>query len=490
MVNNKVINSLKTLNAEEFKRFGLFLESPFFNTNPSIVKLYNILRNYYPAFESRNLRKEKVFKILYPGSSYKDGTIRNLLSDLAFLLQRFLMQSDFEMDSNEKYIRLLRQLDERRINGWFTGIIKKFETSVRKVSNIGYSYFDLVRQLEERKINYALMRGQQKSICSNVLKRSEYFIYNYVIHLLNQIHDLKINEDSYNAKYKFNLAKELADKIDFKRVLEVIEATEPDLAEIFKLFLYEGLAFLKIDDDKYYYEFKKMFFDKLDILNTNTVDSLFTSIENICIEKIYNGNMKFVEEQFNVFNERLMKKAYKDETNDFNIYLLRNIVLTAISNDKIDWLENFIKNYSIEIAPEFREDMENFVSALISFEKDAYSDSLNYISRTEDKAEIFKYTFYSLKLKIFYEINDFDSAEYLLDSFNHFVNQNKIVSVRFKNSNKEFIKAYQMLLKIKLQESSIDEILQLKEFIISQKYFKEKTWFLRKIKETTYQKRS
>ncbi len=488
MLNNKVIDSLKTLDAEEFKRFGLFLESPFFNTNPSIVKLYNILRKYYPAFESRYLRKENVFKTLYPGSYYKDGTIRNLLSDLAFLLQRFLMQSDFEKDSNEKYIRLLRQLDERRIDGWFPGILKKLEISIKKGSNIGYSYFDLVRQLEERKINYALMRGQQKAICSNILKRSEYFIYNYVIHLLNQIHDLKINEDAYNAKYEFNLAKELADKIDFKRVLEVIEATEPDLAEIFKLFLYEGLAFLKIDDDKYYYVFKKMFFDKLDILNTNTVDSLFTSIENICIEKIYNGNMKFVEEQFNIFNERLMRNAYKDETNNFNIYLLRNIVLTAISNDKIDWLENFIKNYSIEIAAEFREDMENFVSALISFERGAYSDSLNYISRTVDKAEIFKYTFYSLKLKIFFEINDFDSAEYLLDSYNHFVSQNKIVSVRFKNSNRNFLKAYQILLKNKFRKADVYEIRQLKQFIANQKYFKEKTWFLRKIVEISQQK--
>jgi hypothetical protein len=483
MGKSKLIDSLKTLDEKEFRRFGMFVSSPFFNTNHTLVKLYDILKMNYPEFKNENIGKEEIFSELYPGIQYKDGTIRNLFSDLTELLHKFFIENELELNINEKNLMLLRQLDKRKLDSSFKNSLNEFESSLNSKSKIGYSFFYFNREFEELKVNFLLERGRQKSICNNILKRSEYSVYNFIIYLLNDIHDLKINEDAYNAKYKFNLAREIADKIDYARVLEIIGKSTPELAGIFKLFLYEGLAFIKIEKDEYYYEFKKMFFENYEKLSRNTINTFFISLENICIEKIFKGNEIFIKEELEVFKEILRRKAYKeDPQKKFSIYLFRNIILTALSNNEINWMEDFLKEYSAELPEEFREDMENFTHGLIYFEMGYYHQALNIISRINDKADIFKLTLYTLKLKIFYEIGELDSAEYLLDSYHHFITQNKTVSDRFKKTNKNFLKAYQILLNAKAQIYGNDKPALLKKLINKEKYFKEKAWLLKKIK--------
>ncbi|KXK49032.1 MAG: hypothetical protein UZ05_CHB002001963 [Chlorobi bacterium OLB5] len=44
MINSKAIELLKTFNEEEFKQFGLFTASPYFNREAVQVKFYEILK--------------------------------------------------------------------------------------------------------------------------------------------------------------------------------------------------------------------------------------------------------------------------------------------------------------------------------------------------------------------------------------------------------------------------------------------------------------
>jgi hypothetical protein len=249
------------------------------------------------------------------------------------------------------------------------------------------------------------------------------------------------------------------------------------------LFLYEGLAFLKIDVDRYYYEFKKMFFDKYDLLNKSTIITFFTSLENICLEKIFNGRSGFLAEQLSVFKEGIKRNIYHDDTSNFNIYLFRNIVLSAISNNDISWLEDLLRDHAGSISIEFREDMINFAYGLIYFERKKFSEALEIISRIGDKAEIFKFTLYTLKLKIYYETGELSSAEYLLDTYHHFLNQNRFVSERFKRSNKEFLRAYQTLIRLTTGEINMSGLSELKKTVNENNYVKEKSWLKEKAKE-------
>jgi hypothetical protein len=399
------------------------------------------------------------------------------------MLHRYFAEADFETDEYDKRVRLLRELDNRKSDAYFNNIIKEYEELLTEKSGIGYTFFNNVKLLEDIKIDFGLKRGNQRAITGNILRRSEFAAFDFIINILNDIHNLKINKEAYNASYSYNLAEEIMEKLDFEKILRYIEKSLPEYSDILKIFLYEGLAFLKHNNDEYYFEFKDLFLRNFNNLSFTAKDNMFISLENICLEKAFSGSRKFIYEELEIYKERILRNAYRDETNDFNIYLFRNITLNAIACNEIQWLEDFIKKYAGELSAEFRNDMVNFATGHIFFEKSLFGEALKSISKINDPADIFKISLYALKLKIYYETNDINSGEYLLDSYNHYISLNKMVSERFRKSNKKFIKVYSSLLKIKCGEGGKSELKSLNDYIYKEKYFKEQTWLMEKIND-------
>ncbi len=483
MFNRKIIELLQSLTPAEFKKLYLFLTSPYFNTNSSIIKLYEILKKHYPAFTNKKLEKKFVFSKLYPGNKYQDGTMRNLFSDFRILLLKYLSLLNIEKDQSELKHRLMLEADFRKLDKLFTDTLKLYKKELFDSNNLGYNIFEKIKQLYDLKINFSLKRGDQKSVTNDILLRSEFTVFAFIINMFNDVQNLKINKDAYNATYRHNLAEDVIRNIDPEKILEVSGTSLAEYSELFKLFVYEGLAFVKIEEDSYYFEFKNLFQKFYDKLSMDSRDNLFITLENICIEKVFNGNSYFIKEGLEVYKERLNKGIYKDETNEFNVYLFRNIILSTVSCKDTEWLKEFVNKYSRELPIEFKSEMEEFANCLILFEEGRYGQSIKSASRIIDKAEIFKYSLYSLKLKIYYETGDFDTLEYSIDAFNHFITLNKHVSERFRNSNKNFIKAVNTLLKIKTGRLNPHYIISLKKFILKNKYFKEKKWLLNKISD-------
>ncbi len=82
MRSSKLLNLLKTFSLKEIKSFGIFLASPFYNTNNDLIQFYDYIKQYHPVFSDSKLSKELIFLHLYPGSPYHDKKIRYLMSDL------------------------------------------------------------------------------------------------------------------------------------------------------------------------------------------------------------------------------------------------------------------------------------------------------------------------------------------------------------------------------------------------------------------------
>lgn len=62
MRNTALINTLRTFSKQEIKEFGLFIQSPFNNTNQSVIKMYRQIKILYPDFDEKYLDKILLFK--------------------------------------------------------------------------------------------------------------------------------------------------------------------------------------------------------------------------------------------------------------------------------------------------------------------------------------------------------------------------------------------------------------------------------------------
>lgn len=90
MQKSNLIKILLKLNSSEFKSFGKFVNSPYFNTNKKLSEFYEELKKYYPAFDDLNLTKENIFRKLYGQDKVVMGTMYFLISEMEALLEKFL----------------------------------------------------------------------------------------------------------------------------------------------------------------------------------------------------------------------------------------------------------------------------------------------------------------------------------------------------------------------------------------------------------------
>ena len=101
MIKSKAIELLKAFNKAELKDFEKFLNSPFHNVYETVIKLFKIVKKFYPDFESEKLNYRFLFNSLYKNKKYSEALLRNVMSDLLkagedFLAHRALKHSAFE----------------------------------------------------------------------------------------------------------------------------------------------------------------------------------------------------------------------------------------------------------------------------------------------------------------------------------------------------------------------------------------------------------
>ena len=119
MISSKAIELLKSFSEAEFKEFGLFAASPYFNRENVQVKFYEILKKHYPDFSSRTFTKEQIYKKLYPGKTFSDGVMRNILSKTLELAENFISIQHFQKDEFTYSYTLMRELSKRKAEKLF-----------------------------------------------------------------------------------------------------------------------------------------------------------------------------------------------------------------------------------------------------------------------------------------------------------------------------------------------------------------------------------
>ena len=75
----KLTRVLKTLNQKEFRKFGEFVQSPYFNKNKHVIALFEAISAYYPEFENRNFTAEKIYLKTFKGVKFDNAKFKNYI---------------------------------------------------------------------------------------------------------------------------------------------------------------------------------------------------------------------------------------------------------------------------------------------------------------------------------------------------------------------------------------------------------------------------
>lgn len=478
MLNSKLISLIRTFSKEEFKSFGDFVQSPFFNREKILTELYDLLKKHFPDFLGKEFEKEMIFKNLFPGKKFNDSVMRNTFSKMLTLAEQFLSVKSFMDDDFQSRLFLLRELKSKRQDKLF---VKHHSETAGKVDESSFKdsdYFFNKFLLEELSEEFKKSADSFIPLMNDSKYRSfDHLTDSHIINILKaNTSIINSNKNFFGEKYNFIFQEEMENYLN--------KHPEKLYENVYMNYYFNCFKLFETDDETYFYNLLGIFALKFRELRLIDKKNILTILTNYCYNKINNGELKFIKEQFRLYKLTIEEKIYKGDKTFFPHILFMNIVVCGLEAGEFKWIEGFIKNHNEELKNEHKENIFNFSYALFHYWKKNFDESIKFASEVKTADLSYKHQIKSLYLKIYFDLNEDRPFYSHVDSYKHFVNNDKLLPGENKNYILNYIQLTKKLFDLKNNVNSTETDTQLlKKKILSHKALINKTWLLKKIAE-------
>ncbi|MCI0450102.1 MAG: hypothetical protein L0Y79_10040 [Chlorobi bacterium] len=476
MKNSSLVNILRKFTPKEMKEFREFINSPFFNKNKNVIKLYDIIKKAYPKLEDDKLNKEKVFAKLFPGQKYKDSTMRLLMFYLYEAAEKYIVFQKMLSDNFSVKEKLLTSLRERDLLKESQRVAREIEAEFKKTSLKDEAYFmnrflydfeylNLLDIIHIGKYEKYLTKNHTESALRNLT-------YYYLARAL-KFYTIIINTQKLlNVEFDFKF---------FEKIINSINIDDFSDSPVIMLYYSTVMALQKPNEEKYYYEMKEYVQKYEKELDLDNLLDIYVNLENYCIRKSRVGKKEFDKELFEIYRLELDKKLYLHH-NQMTHHFYKSVVITSLDLKEFEWTENFIEKYKNEVVAEFRDSAYYFCLSRVELKKKNFEKSLEYLSKVRTDEIYMKTETRLMQGVLFYELNLDDPLNSLTDTLRHFFKNQKFIARDRLIFYHDFVKSLSKLNSLKNKKNAF-EAEKLKEQIESKDKVFMKKWLVEKTEE-------
>ena len=493
MLKSKALDIIKTFSNEEFKRFEQFINSPFFNTNKSIHKLILELKKFYPNFASETMTEDYIYGKIYGKGKYSYSAMRNLMSVLIQLCEKFLLHDRINKHLTIKpadTIQILEEYRARKLDNLFNIKCKKFEEELLSHTIENSQYFVLKRKLEYLKYLYHLeKRSFSQQIWNGFLKRGSFELCT-IIELLYSTTDTTLSSaDDLIGNADDSIMIKFVEQISIEKFLK--ELKPGNVEENFFIKIYSTLLLMVTNEKKeisknYYHEIKSALVNNIGKFSNIDRYNILKSLRSYAITQIHLYNNKFLDELYETDKLLIEKVDYtKDLLGWYVGELYSEIVVFSCYKKEFVYAEEFIKKFRPMIDDEIRDDEYGWSKSFLFLEYGEPEKALELLSSIKPPNRGMKISIRNLYLRTYYELEYFEEALSMLDAYKHFVNKGKKFSEKSKKFYNSHHSIFLRLFKYKTEPKNYSgfDLKKLEEDVNKFYFLAGKDWYLKKIKE-------
>lgn len=465
MRNSKIIDLLSSFTVVEMKQFKNFISSPYFNKQPDLLALFELLFNQHPKFDSEALKKEAIFQRLFPNEVFEDKTMRYLMSDLSKLAERFLVIQNYEKDKEQVKLDLLSCYLERKQEKHYKILKPKIKARLEAV-DLAESQIHFKRmQLADIEEHYFEQQRQRRfdpniQIASNELDRY------YFIKKLKYSSGMQDRQQFLLSSYQDNLGEGLLQFIVDNNYFD------NDLIKAY----YSILFSLRDDsDENHFFQLKDLLSLEEQKISKNDLKEVYLAAINFCARKIRKGEVAYLSEALELYR-RGIEKQVLIENGILSPWTFTNVVKLALRLQQYDWIEAFIKKNSQKLPESFRKNALNYNLAELYYYRKDYSQAQDYLNLVKYSDLNYYLGSRVMLIKIYYENNEEQLLLSQLASFTMFLKRNKEISTHLKKTYLNFCNLLFVILK-----QNPKQLLQLDEKIANTSPLTDKEWLLKQL---------
>lgn len=468
MKDNQLTIALKTLTKTEFRQFGNFIKSPYFNNRSEVTRFYEALKTYYPGFDLTDKDMSFIFHKVYPGKKVSDVLMRKLFSLTTNLLMEFITVNSFREDKFEFGIKMINMLREKKLS-------RMFEKKSRQINSLLQSSIHNLSYYESKLkytsiLNGYLLNTNEKSMVSKMQNELDDLMEYFLTILFVQY--IRLGEWSRILNVKFDLKF-------YNEVMKYYSSQKGNTVTLASLY-YNMVMLLNTEDERYYLELMKgreKFESKLSDLDDYNI--AIVSMQ-YCNKKVMKGSVQYRHHQFEITKNMLKKNLIP--SGYIEPYFFTNAIRNASNINEFKWSEDFINEYKERLNPDTAEEIIDYSYAMTEFGKGNYENSLERLSKINIERSNMKLDIKNLQIINYYELDYKLELESLIDTYKHFLHRDKSITHQSKKMILLFLNFVSELIKVNHNRKK-KPVYILKKEIKNAPYFNFKEWMIKKAEE-------
>jgi hypothetical protein len=473
MINNILVELLRSFSKEELLKFGVFVNSPFYNKKTAVVNLFNYLKNFHPQFDDREqLDRKNIYRKLYPGKPFNYGVMKNIIYELNLSGEKFLEITSFSENKPEQFRHLLAELTDRKLNKAFKKNLKKADLILESGTRDDL-YFRNKMDIELLRFNFHIKNVSRTEKPKFDLHAINYLILYFLAKFFKINYNNLVTSVNFGASYDIRFLDE---------VLTYIQKT-PEIDPVILLY-YNSFMLMYKENETTYREFKKFVKEQITNFGRKEQFNSYNKLLNYCYGKIVSGDWSYYKELFDIYNEMIANKIITISENDyFDAVHFRLAAETGIKLKKFGWVKRFIEQYSEKLPPKLKSNEINIALANYFLMKKNYDSAQKYLAQTHLYTAYDKVYIYIIQSMLHYETGQFENLISEVDSIRHFISNDKTLWVENRNSFLKYVRYLNELVKLNMKELSDRKaaVRKLKKSLISENGILEKGWLMEKL---------
>jgi len=473
-----------------------FLESPYYNTDKSLVKLFDeIVKNIKLFTGDYHSFKDLIIKRL----DYSEKTVTKQMSYLCQYTTKFLKQKSFENDVINSELMFNSYLLDNKLIGFLKENLVSTDLLIK--NDLKLSDNKYLQCFKNNIINFTSLiyfsgyNGKTESFKSHSILDtafSDIMLFN-----IQQITGLYINNFFLivnNNENKENIFDYGLNEIFSYCQKNKIFNEDKDKYKVFNIYLslYNTIHFK--NDKAFFINYKKNIESNINFFSKELLKFHYEVLINFCLikERLAEDYKFYEKEHLDLMFKYFDNDYFKLDNNDFiNSIEFANFISHAFSIGELDVIKSFVDKNSSKLKVDEYDNMIKYGYAYYYFGKKQYQKAIKCINDISNLNNILKINMRNIEIRIYYERGKYEILRDALHNYNSSVLDDKMLTTSDKFSLQKLLRYLNNLVLIQENNNIKEKLLDAeynKNKIINESVFSLKDWLIDKYDEILAEK--
>lgn len=469
MEKSVLIEVVRSLDKKEVRELNKWLQSPAHNQREDTLRLFVFL-NKFQAKNEVPPSKEIAWKAIFPSQPYDDAYMRQVMFFLLKAIEEYFVFSECINNKHKFEVTLVQVYRKRSLEKAYRQMSRIARDSLENQPLRDVFYLQNKFMLEQEEFEHRVRIRTSLNEPFNLQETSDALEKWFIAEKLQTENAMFSHRNvSRTANYNTGLLKE---------ILPYVEQRDWTKETAIATMYYVYMAMSNPSEEHYFDQLEHLIHSHEQTFTDSNFRTVYFLAINYCVAKVNQGRSDFSIRAFKLYKNGI-ENGFLFEKNMLTRYTFGNAVAFAIKTGEFVWAENLIEKYQTYLEEKERKSIVNFNLSRVYFEKGDYKKAHKLLVQFEYDDLLFNLIAKTMLLKIYYETDEYDALESLIDSMRIYLQRKESLDANRKASYKNLLSVMKKLLQVNILSRSERE--KFREVVVSTNPLAERDWLLKQL---------